>query len=887
MLTSPSNSGNAFRAALRLGTIYIVMALSVMPLHAQTDEATGSGAEADASPGAESSEAAAGPSGFERFAARQKGLRALADGIYDSAARFFQEYRTAVGTREPDLTDATMLLVETQLRAGRPADAQKALNIYSRLSAGVDDPYYREGILYWRSAVHLALDQPEAAAEIAQRVVESAETPHWKAKALLVLGDAHATLAHWEAAQEAFSRFLDNYPQDPDVLHARMALLEGFIANREYERAQAILDDIAEQHGETIDTRVTLYRVTLYALTGNVSESVRLYRTIESQRPEKPDPDWWLTASTLLNKLVEKEQYNDALDIVSQALVLAPTAPDRKQLRLQQADMLLKLDRFEPAIQALEQFKNDYPDASEVIPVEFRLAQLLREEKKLTAAANYFGNVAEAERASPSMRYQAALRRAWCFMDAEHYDDATQAFSKAAKLGTSNEEVATAYFLAAEAAYRVGNYTNAAMLYQTVADEYSGTSYAEKARFRQAESRAQANLYSDAALVFKQFLEEYPESDERDEALLQRGIALKNSGSFEDAVDLLSTFATEYPDNPKVPRALMEAFAAAKATGNVETTLTFLTRLIDNYPESDLIPYALYQRIHVHFLHGHFAAALTDSDRFLKDYARLPTAADVMLWLGDYYANVGNHVTAEQNYMKVVSSHPDLPQAQTALFEAAMSAYSREDYSRVELLLTQLTKQYSENAVTNVHARAEMLYGDTLSQQSQYRSALEHFQKAEELAKEGRLFDAAKGRAGDMLYSLAATDGQTEEERVKLLKQAEETFAELVSGDDVAADLREIAQYRLAKTLEKQGNIDAATDAYLSIVYEYDIDLGNGKVRDWYYFARSGYDAARLLVMAEDYEDAARVYERLAEAGIPTAKDALEKARQIRQRTSK
>ena len=73
-----------------------------------------------------------------------------------------------------------------------------------------------------------------------------------------------------------------------------------------------------------------------------------------------------------------------------------------------------------------------------------------------------------------------------------------------------------------------------------------------------------------------------------------------------------------------------------------------------------------------------------------------------------------------------------------------------------------------------------------------------------------------------------------------------------------------------------------AIKEYLGVVYQYDMDLKAGRVRDWYYFARAGYDAARLLVLADRFLEAARLYERLAAAKIPTAGEALAKAREIR-----
>ena len=55
-----------------------------------------------------------------------------------------------------------------------------------------------------------------------------------------------------------------------------------------------------------------------------------------------------------------------------------------------------------------------------------------------------------------------------------------------------------------------------------------------------------------------------------------------------------------------------------------------------------------------------------------------------------------------------------------------------------------------------------------------------------------------------------------------------------------------------------------------------------GRVRDWFYLARAGFDAANLLVAAERNLEAARLYDRLAAARLPLSTEAAAKARELR-----
>jgi tetratricopeptide (TPR) repeat protein len=97
--------------------------------------------------------------------------------------------------------------------------------------------------------------------------------------------------------------------------------------------------------------------------------------------------------------------------------------------------------------------------------------------------------------------------------------------------------------------------------------------------------------------------------------------------------------------------------------------------------------------------------------------------------------------------------------------------------------------------------------------------------------------------------------------------------------------MHEVATYRLAKCYEMQGKREDAIDAYVDIVLGYEEQVSQGRLRDWFYFARSGYDAARLLELQggrSNISRAIRVYERLARSDIPTAGEALKKAQELR-----
>jgi hypothetical protein len=210
----------------------------------------------------------------------------------------------------------------------------------------------------------------------------------------------------------------------------------------------------------------------------------------------------------------------------------------------------------------------------------------------------------------------------------------------------------------------------------------------------------------------------------------------------------------------------------------------------------------------------------------------------------------------------------------------ALCSYRLEHLGTADILLDELLALDNPKPKADVLARAELLYGDSLSKQDQYEKAIPHFAHARDLGGDTRLGLAAEGRRGDMLYALASADKAR-------LEEATQCFVALTEGRNTPADLWELAMYRLAKCYELAANNDLALKSYLAIFYQYEQDRKQGRRRDYLYLGRSIYDATRLLEISgrkTDLTTAATLYEYLADLELPTAEDARRRARQIRER---
>jgi TolA-binding protein len=809
-------------------------------------------------------------------AARARGMQAAADGIDDVAERFFLEYRDATAGQPPAFSDATVLLVKTALRRGRADLAEAALDHHDAHAAAAPAAAERDALAYWRGVVRLTQQRWADAEAIFARLTGAGTPAEYRSLALAGLGDACTRQGKWAEAEAAYARCLEEFPAAPHAGRARFGLFAATLAGGDLARAAAHLQRFESEPGALRAPAPAFYRILLLAAEEKLTEAVALFAREQGNVPPRPGDEFRLAAVRLADALTRAGRHADALPVLRRALDWTTDADARLEIRQRLLLGLLALGQTENLIAEVDAFAKERPGHPEVRTAELQLADHLRKTGSFLTASEYYGRVAEDERAPAPLRFRAAYDRAACLRDASQPTNASQAFTRAAKLAQTPEEQAECLFLAAEATGAAGNFANAAVLYQSVADTFPQSPFAERARFNQGIARAREGQPAAAASILKTFLDNHPTSPLRDEARVERGTALRAAGETVQALAELRAFADEAGTSPLAPRALFEASHAALGAGTPDDAVALLSRLIKDYPQSPLLASALYQRAHLGFIRDDSRSALADSQLFLETFPQSPLAADVLLWLGDYHVSSAAPKQGEDYYLLLATRFPASPLAPVALIEAAESAFARDDQERAAALTGQVFRDYAAALPPPQLAAAEFLQGDLLATQGNYRDALPHFQRAAQLVPGTPVGFAAAGRAGEMQLSLG-------ENAPEALEAARAIFADIAVAEKAAPAEREKARYRLAKTLEKMGRTEDALKEHLEIVYQYPVDLGAGRVRDWFYFVRSGNDAARLLLLAERYLEAARIYERLARTRIPTAAEAAAKAREIRE----
>lgn len=819
---------------------------------------------------------------------RTRGIYAMSEGVFSVARTFFERYRESVGTREPDFADASAFLAEAHVGLAQLTEAEAILLDHERRSPGLRDRDQQARLAYLRSQIYFKMGRLDDAKKWLEPLTQASAPDEVQLRAVVLLMDLLAQQQAWPQVIDHAVSFLARRPAGGDHFEVQKRLINAYLLTDQHDPAIALLGTIGRLADPARDLTMDLLRVTAFVRHDDLASAREVFLTLQARCPATADNDWWLTLSHLA--MAEKAVGNieQAAKLFPLVLQVAGSNEKKIQALLQLADVQLALQRVTMARDTLEGIRKTYPDCPELPTVTIRLAQLQVDMGNYLTAAELYAELVNNAKASPEMRYQAWIGRGRSLVLAGQLDLAIDAYLAGEQFGSNEDEQSQALFWAAVTAYDAKKTEQAEGLFCKVAERYGKTTLGPKARLRHASALYELGRFTEAAAAYAQFVEEYPSHEQLETAQLQRGIALRmGARAPQDALAaaaFLAEFARSKPSEAIAVAAYLEAFQAARAASAYDQAVTYLTAIINGYPGTDSVALALYHRVLTRFHQKRYDDALRDATSFFESFPLLPQTAELYILVGDYYANQKDGELAKEFYLRLVNNHDASPLVPMALYEAALCAYHLRQYDSAMALLEQLLERFKQaDAVVTPEtrqtlAKAELLKGDILTEQERYAEARACFVRARNWGEDSDLGLQALGRQGEMCLALAA-------ENPSMLDEANQCFQAILAVAQAPMAMREMAQYRLAKCLERQQKPEAALDIYLRLYFAFTADQASGRQRNWVYFVRSVYDAARILEMrgnTDDMRQAARLYEGLARAGLPASPEARRRAEGIR-----
>jgi TolA-binding protein len=383
-----------------------------------------------------------------------------------------------------------------------------------------------------------------------------------------------------------------------------------------------------------------------------------------------------------------------------------------------------------------------------------------------------------------------------------------------------------------------------------------------------------------AKTALDQLLRDFPKSPQTSRALFEFGLALVDAGEFAQAQEAFADFQRRFPDSPLIPEVRMATARSYARQSDWASAIPLLDQWLAQHTNQvdRLRPQAEFERAWCYYQAGNETNAFVLLTNLVQRHPASSVVPLAHLWLGDYYLNQRDYVSAERSY-QFLSTNAVAPElTRQASLMAAKAAFFRQGWSDARNYLTPLV----DDPVAGAEAwfmlgdiEMEDRSGDTTNRFSRWEEAIKRFQRVTNFYASSPLAPFAMGKIANCHFQLAA-------QNTNRYEMATNQYFQLLSvPTDVAT--RSQAEVVLGHVLEKMAEfranrtelLNTALDHYLSVVYGK--RLQEGEDPDPYWVKEAALAAGTLAPeRLQRFEEAERLYEAMIRS-FPSSKTVWEK----------
>jgi TolA-binding protein len=453
----------------------------------------------------------------------------------------------------------------------------------------------------------------------------------------------------------------------------------------------------------------------------------------------------------------------------------------------------------------------------------------------------------------------------------QRFDEALAVLDAARSLPPRAGDLAEINWRAAEIQYEAKRFEAAAKEFEKVARAHSGLT--SDALFNASLGWLQVSNEGRFAADYQE-LSAGAKSDERQaDLLLERGLVQAAQGDAK-AENSLRSFLRDFPKSSRASEAwvALAEIAFHASPSRLDEARANLAHAMESQPTAVARERADYLNIWIEDTPANIdeAKVLSLANQFVHDHPASAFIPDVRMKLAEAYYRREDFANAQTQFELLVAHNPTGPLAEKALFFAAESAMASMATASLERALALFNEVVAKDGELKWAARNEQAVIERKLGKPQDALAL-YDEVLKGTAKPGERREALCGK-GDIYLEMGATAAEN-------YKRAIENYDQLIADAGASLHWRNQAFFKKGVCLEKLGDQAGS----LAIFYRVVENEGQpGKPREFFWFYKAGFNAARLLEEEEKWSSAAAIYQRLAAAEGTRSEEAKSRLAQLR-----
>ena len=575
----------------------------------------------------------------------------------------------------------------------------------------------------------------------------------------------------------------------------------------------------------------------------------------------------------------------------------------------------LNANPYNESIRSFEDYLQKYPRTSHKAEVQEILTSLYFSTRNYKDALTLIEKMQDRSPVMNQAYQRIVINRGIEVFNTGNMKSAATYFQKASQINALPKYTTDAYYLYAEARYRLGDVDAAAKILDRFMLSSNATTspYYRQALYTHGYISLKRNNVSDAADDFKMFqrladktIDKHQINDvnnrlgdcyyldskyadaikyydkvidandaDADYATYQKALSYGAMGKYHEKLNYLNQIFEKYSESALAPKALFEVGNTYLVCDNNDMALLYFNNFRNKYPQNTLVKTALLNMGLIYYNTDRNNEALEMFDQLLTYYAGTDEARDALSTVKNIYVSQ-NRVDEYFSYVKrTTKTNVSTVEQDSTLYMSAENLYMNGDCESAVRSFENYLEKFPEGLF---HLQAHYYAADCLFRSGQNEQALPHYEAVAEAGRnsytERSLHNAANiaynlnnfTKALDLysqLVTVAEGDNSRMAGRVGYLRswvrlgQADSIRAAanaLLSEYKITDELRDEARICIARTYYETGHNYRQADSVYSLLKH----STNGD-----YSGEASYRIAESLFLQQQYDEAERAIEAI------------------------
>lgn len=509
-------------------------------------------------------------------------------------------------------------------------------------------------------------------------------------ESLYLLANSYYRVQEYQNAEKTYSEIISEFPSSKFYRSANYGLAWSLFQQNKYNDAFKVFDFLSEG-SDSIAEKSFYWKGECKRYIGKNSEAFEIYKSFIDRFPRSP--------------LVQEVQYQMGVlyytannpDLASRYL-LAANSSESNEVR---AKALTMLGEIELNKKQFKSAKNYFESALDITDV----SEETRNRAKLGLAISYhhIGDyrsssklLSEIEASDASFENQKVN-----FYFAENYfaegkfKDALNRYTYAA--GKDEKFNSMSLYGKAYCYFNLGDYENAASLFNDFLRKYKNDSRVDDVRLRLADSYFGSKNFEAASKIYEDIFRTGATDSDNPYTRYQYAQALYKSGKTELAIQEFNNIQIRFPASEYAEGSLFTVGWIYFQRGAYTDAINKYKEMFVKYPNSSLIPMIFYSIGDAYFNMGKYDSALVNYENVIAQYPNSPNVFDAVTGIQYTYLAKDQIDKAVQFIDNFVNRNPNLSFSDQVFFKKGEIYYSQGDYEKSKTAFKEFIVRYTNS----------------------------------------------------------------------------------------------------------------------------------------------------------------------------------------------